>query len=111
MTVLFSISLSKVSGGVYESLDFVQSILCSTNDATAALSAISGKKFARPRNKRNRLDHIPNPLSETRLNLERRQPNILFMSSNDLGEYGFLHRSVKRNASSATNINGTGVSS
>ena len=37
-----------------------------TNDATAASTAVSGKIFARPRNKRNRLDHIPNPFSETR---------------------------------------------
>ena len=33
------------------------------------------------------------------------------MSSNDLWEYGFMYRSVKKNASSATNINGHGVSS
>ena len=73
MTVLPPISSSKVSGCVYESLNFVLSVLCSTNDVAAVSStAVSGKIFARPRNKRNRLDHIPNPFSETRLNLERR---------------------------------------
>ena len=71
MTVLLLISLSKVTGGVYEFLDFVQSILCSTNDAAAASTAVSGKVIARPRNKQNWLDHIPNPFLETHLNLER----------------------------------------
>ena len=96
---------------MYESLDFVLSILCSTKDAKAALTTVSGKIPARPRNKRNRPDHIPNPFSGTRLNLKRRWSNILLMSSNDLWEYGLIHRSVKGNASCATNINGTGVSS
>ena len=63
---------NKISGGLYESREFVLNILCNVTAATAKSIAVSGDKHARAKNNLNLHDKIPNAFSITLRYLDAR---------------------------------------